>query len=570
MMDNIIKTYQIKEETLFGGRSIFYLHINRVQLFENQQLPIKQKVLPITYTPEEAIDYYNTTDDTALILRIFEENEVQALKKLYTYWSQPLRYLKKVTAPLLLEYIFRHLREEELCYLAGMFVGINFLSDYKRALFELLVSQQNPLSSRQKFEFAMYFLSGMRNIYTSEIEQLRRLLLSDNPKYVQDKVWAIAVLAKSVLATPEIVVSLFDEYLKKYRQNLFTKKITEEDLQQDIELIASFLAQYGGSTHQSLIKQVLDTAVDCYRRDRTDYNCDKLMLEYARIAKEAAIPYLQTLLVDFGNDIVQALGVAAAGTKDRALVQWLLLHCEERKYLSEFGMTLTIQQIMGTDDLSETAHLYANEAHKTSVKRFLKHVYKTNKELIGMLRAAGIIPAEITNEELLEDIGIWSLREVKIRVEHLLERAGVLFSHEIYDRIPSLEYQYLLEKFAAHSRGKFCPLSIQQDYIVNQVNSVSFYVNQLKVVFSPEHKHNCDCDTVAAAVNLILFRQQSTVYFQKLRVGRGTAMFVFVTPEQMQFLKEEFDFRPEAASFDLEFWECLRKSKEKTNDENDN
>ena len=561
-MDDIIATYLAKEEKLFGGRSVFYLYTQRVQFVEEVPPPITYKTIPSHFTVSEAIDYYNATGDDRLILQLFEENDIEKLQKMYAYWSQPMCYRKLVTAPQLLEGIFQHLREEVLCYQVSMFVGTNALLGYRRALFELLISQQNPLSAHQKVEIAYYFLDGMRNIYPSEIETLKRLLLSGDTMPQQDKNWILIILAKSTLANPEVVVALFDAYLQKYRNHLFTEKITEEDLQLDIELITSFLAQYGNCTHQSLIKNALEAAVDYYREKGNDYSYTELIEGYARIGQKEAVSYLQTLLMDFGEEVVQALGVAAAGTKDQALVQRLLSHYEERSYLNGFDLTLTIQQIIDTPDLSETAHLYPHEEDQITVTRFLKHVQATNEELIEMLRTVEVIPMGVTNEELLEDIGRWSGGRVKHRVEYLLEKAGVLFSHETYDRVPSLEYLYLLEKFAAHSRGKFCPEYIQQDRTANQMTLIHFYVDQTRVSLRPEHKNSCDCSTIAAAVNLTLFRQQSVAYFQEVKEGRGTATYVFATPEQMQFLSQEFGLSPEAASIDLEFWECLRKAKE--------
>lgn len=561
-MDDIIATYLAKEEKLFGGRSIFYLYTHRVQFVEEAPPPIAYKTIPRHFTVSEAVDYYNATEDDRLILQVFEENDIEKLQKMYAYWSQPMCYRKLVTAPQLLEGIFQHLREEVLCYQVSMFVGTNAFFGYRRALFELLISQQNPLSAHQKIEIAYYFLDGMRNIYPSEMEVLRRLLLNDSAIPDQDKGWVLAVLAKSDLANPEIIVALFDEYLQKYRNDLFTQSITEEDLQLDIELITSFLAQYGNRTHQSLIKNALEAAVDYYRATGNDYSYTELIEGYARIGQKEAVSYLQTLLMDFGEEVVQALGVAAAGTKDQALVQQLLSHYEERPYLNGFDLTLTIQQIIDTSDLSETAHLYPHEEDQIAVTRFLKHVHATNEELIEMLRTAEVIPVEVTNEELLEESGRWSGGRVKHRVEYLLEKAGVLFSHETYDRVPSLEYSYLLEKFTAYSRGKFCPEYIQQDRTANQTTLIHFYVDQTRVLLRPEHKNSCDCSTIAAAVNLTLFRQQSVAYFQEVKEGRGTETYVFATPEQMQFLSQEFGLSPKAASIDLEFWECLRKAKE--------
>ncbi|OJJ20999.1 hypothetical protein BKI52_10515 [marine bacterium AO1-C] len=570
-MNHIITTYQKKEEALFGGSSLFYRHKNQVRFFQNESLTndtiANPKPKSHNLKSAKAISHYNKTGDYALILQIFKKNNTKTLKKLYEHWDSYEHYIRKVKEPELLKYIYKHLRERELCDTVCTFLGSCKLPGYKQALLELLISQQNPLSVEQKTKIATYYLPGLKELHSSQIKQLKDMLIGEEAPPEEQHEWMINVLAQAVLTKPEEILAIFDEYLEKYPYHFLSEEeFHKKDPENNKRPILLFLAKYGQAQHLSLIKQGMEEAVRYYVAKSIDYDCEALILGYVRVAGYEAIPYLKTIYPNLKKEVVKAFGLAAENTQDEALVQWILAHYEGKKYWEyqeKFYLTIAIQQIMGTDDIEETAQFYTTEKSWTEVKKFLKYVHKTDEELVEALRTMELIPEDIANEELLENIGDELFFDPNEKVQYLLERAGVLFYYDSEGGVLPLQYTRLIEEFAAHSQGKFCPKDVRQYQRKHRVISVTFQIDDLKVKFHPDHQDDWyDCSTIAAAVNLSLIRQQSEEYFQEMNAGGQTAMYIFTTPEKIQRLTQEFDFEHNGAPSDLKYLSSLIEEEE--------
>jgi len=562
-MNHIITTYQKKEEALFGGSSLFYRHKNQVRFFQNEPTANKPKSRDLKSA--EAISRYNKTGDYTPILQIFKKNNIKVLKKLYEHWDSYYHYIREVKEPQLLKYIYKHLKEQELCDTVCTFVGSCKLPGYKRALLELLISQQNPLSINQKIRIATHYLSGIRGLRTSEIKQLQNLLLGEDALPAEEHTWIISILAQATLIKPIKVVKIFDEYIQKHHPQWLPEATPEPEKRdkentEERKLILLFLAKYGSQEHKPFIRQALERAISSYVQGNRDEDYEDLILGYARLAGYEAMPYLKGILLDFDEfdqAVVRALGIIAENTQDEALVQWILARYEGKKYWGyqeKFYLTMAIQQIMNTDALEHTEQFYPTEKSREEVKKFLKYVHKTDEELIEALREMELIPEDVSNDDLLENMGDELFLGPNDKVQYFLEKAGIFFYYDAEGGILPLQYIRLIEEFAAHSRGKFCPKEVHQYQRKYRVVSVTFQVDDLKVKFHPDHQDDWyDCSTIAAAVNLSLIRQQSEEYFQEMNSGDQTAMYIFTTPEKVQRLTQEFDFEHNGAPTDLKY-----------------
>jgi len=566
-MNHIITTYQKKEEALFGGSSLFYRHKNQVRFFQNEPATNKPKSRDLKSA--EAISHYNKTGDYAPILQIFKKNNLKVLKKLYEHWDSYEHYIREVKEPQLLKYIYKHLKEQELCIIVCTFMGSCKLPGYKRALLELLISQQNPLSITQKTRVATHYLSGIRDLRTAEIKQLQNLLLGEEALPEEEHNWMIGILAQTTLAKPAKVVKVLDAYIQQHHPHWLPDSAPENERQdndntEQKSLILSFLAKHGSQEHKPLVRQALENAIRNYVQENRDDDCENLILGYARIAKYEALPYLKSILLDFDafdQAVVRALGMIAENTQDEDLVEWILERYEGKKYWGyqeKFYLTMAIQQIMEIDDLGPTAYLYPTEKSREEVRKFLKYVHKTDEELIEVLREMELITEDISNEYLLENIGDELFLGPNDKVQYFLEKAGIFFYYDAEGGVLPLQYTRLIEEFAAHSRGKFCPKNVRQYQRKPRVVSVTFQIDDLKVKFHPDHQDDWyDCSTIAAAVNLSLIRQQSKEYFQEMNSGDQTAMYIFTTPEKVQQLTQEFDFEHNGAPTDLKYLSSL-------------
>ncbi len=568
-MNHMITTYQKKEEALFGGSSLFYRHKNQVRFFQNE-LPkddITAKPKARDLKPAEAISHYNKTGDYAPLIKIFKKNNAKTLQKLYEHWDHHDHYIRKVKEPSLLHHIYQHLREQTLCNTISTFLGSCKLPGYKWALLELLLSQQNPLSEAQRTKIAKAYLPGIKGLQEAQINQIKALLLGENALPEAQHEWMISILTHAILPKPKVVIEIFEAYLEKYgtqwlpelESGYYRGKIDERK-----SLILLFLAKHGQVEHKALVRQALEEAIAYYSKGNPHFDCEPLILGYARIAGYEAMPYLKELLLEFDVldlEVIKALALIAENTQDEALVQWILSLYGNKVtwgYHGRFEFTLAIQQIMGTNDLTETMHLYPTEKSKQRARKFLKYSNKTDKELIEVLRTMELIPEEVSNDKLLESISGEVFFSHDDKVQYFLEQAGVFFQYDLEGEVLPLQYTRLLEMFAAHSRGVFCPREVRQYQRKDRVLSVTFQMDAFKVKFHPDDQEDWyDCSTVAAAVNLSLIRQQSEAYFQEMNSGENTAMYIFTTPEKVQWLTQEFDFEHNGAPSDLKYLASL-------------
>ena len=537
-----IQALKQKEIDLLGSASPFFNRWRRINIWKGANDHTGATLLEQNAnSPEKAIHYYNDTGEIAPLIAIFERNDLDEITALLNEWDDYLNYKRAITESALLSHIYKYLSVKSLCWKVHLFTSQWEVQGHKRALLELLLSQQNPLTSDERSRMATS-IAGIKDLQHSEIESLAKLLTA--PDFIQQEhEWVIRILAQAQNPSPATVLPIFDRYIETHGTNL------EQD---EIREILLYYAKFGGDQYLPLIQRTLEESVRLGEIEHKGlyhkyYSTEDFMLGYARLAKQDAIPYLQSLLDLYRDETFKTIGVAAEETKDKMVVKWLLEKFqEEKKYANtndKHDFTWIIEGISPGKGLKLTRHLYESEKELTAVKKFLRNIKKTDDELIKKLRSLKLISKDYSNEVLKEGMENEHFYTPEDKVLYFLKKAKRYFYYDSEAGTLPPDYEVIIKSFEQYSQGTLDIEFIRQS--VNpqgQVTSVVFDTYFRRTSFMPEDNEDWyDIDMISAAVNFTLLEKGREAYFMEIETRGQEAAHLFATPAQLQGLVKAFN-----------------------------
>lgn len=527
---SLVDYYREHERSIFGRASSFYNKIADVQL------SLQRSPEP-TVTPENTIKgvlwHFERTGDKQPLLRFIYAADLQQLADLLKEW-RAWYFKRPVFDTELIDLLYRFLATPALLEpCVRLLVKLKPMGYANRLLHAWLEDRQQWLECgcESAIQWAM---DRFERFPLADIERLEALLQQKDLKRNERE--NILYVLSNLEGPPRR--RLADLFMREWAD----REINFED--DETRFLLKTLAHYADERHANWMEAALRKAVDAYRNEHHDYAYEQFMRGYARAAGRDALPYLRELFVDvvFFRDACKAIAIAAAGSNDVELVDWMRVYSSGSSD-AELGLYLA----------SKAAHRILDADHwqrysetlPDSIVLQIENEARPLFEIAIELRNMGLIDEDIPLGTLIERSSAEYEPSMQDHILSWLRDAGVCYGYDTETGGYPIRYDNHIQDFAGRSRGLFRPFLIEQTLDeAYHVTEVRFDQGAFRYVFQPEHNEDwVDANQLVAAVNLALIIAGSEHYFIPFAGSGQFAGYLFTTPEKALKLHQQWGFR---------------------------